>query len=389
MGGIKPHRKGIQITFYWNGERYRPTLRIESTATNLKYASRLKAEIENAIARGTYTLGQYAAHFPTSKLAQAVPTVAPEKTLTFAVMAEKWDKIVKDKAHSTKIKYKQASNFWVKHLGKTPITEVKYTTIAALSNSNGWSPKHRNNMLIALRGIMGASFIDGEIDVDPSKRIKNSKLQKKRPDPFDVEEVSLIINHIKKTFPMQIYNAIEFALFTGIRPSELISLRWGDIDFRKNTARVERARTFGVEHATKTYSIRDIELNNRALAALLRQKGLTFMKDGYVFENPTTNKPFPSEKILRESYWKPMLRAIKLRDRVFYQTRHTFATINLMGGADQMWVATQLGHTDTQMLHRVYSTWIPGADKNKERSKMDTMFTDIATKTPPKENLAD
>ncbi|WP_435626939.1 Arm DNA-binding domain-containing protein [Candidatus Ferrigenium straubiae] len=46
MGGIKQHGKGIQITFYWNGKRYRPTLRIEPTATNLKYANRLKGEIE-------------------------------------------------------------------------------------------------------------------------------------------------------------------------------------------------------------------------------------------------------------------------------------------------------------------------------------------------------
>ena len=73
MGGIKPHGKGIQITIYWNGERFRPTLKIPPTVTNLKYAERLKAEIERSIALGTYTLEHYAGHFPTSRIARSAP----------------------------------------------------------------------------------------------------------------------------------------------------------------------------------------------------------------------------------------------------------------------------------------------------------------------------
>ncbi|WP_227509485.1 Arm DNA-binding domain-containing protein [Ferrovum myxofaciens] len=32
------------MTFYWNGERYRPTIKIPPTASNIRYAERLKAE---------------------------------------------------------------------------------------------------------------------------------------------------------------------------------------------------------------------------------------------------------------------------------------------------------------------------------------------------------
>lgn len=88
MGGIKPHGKGIQVTFYWNGERHRPTLKIPPTATNLKYAERLKAEIERAIALGKYSLEQYAQHFPTSRIARS----APEKNnqLSFRTFSDRW-----------------------------------------------------------------------------------------------------------------------------------------------------------------------------------------------------------------------------------------------------------------------------------------------------------
>ena len=63
-----------------------------------------------------------------------------------------------------------------------------------------------------------------------------------------------------------------------------------------------------------------------------------------------------------------------MRERNFYQTRHTYATLNLMAGANPMWVAKQLGHATMQMVLTVYSKWIDGADKSQERGKIDAMF---------------
>ena len=71
MGGIKSHRKGIQITFRWNGKRYRPTLDIPPTGTNLKYASRLKGEVERQISLGIYTFDKYLQDFPTTNVTKS------------------------------------------------------------------------------------------------------------------------------------------------------------------------------------------------------------------------------------------------------------------------------------------------------------------------------
>ena len=178
-------------------------------------------------------------------------------------------------------------------------------------------------------------------------------------------------------------NLFEFSFFTGMRPSEVIALRWRDIDKIRGLARVKRARTFGEEHETKTYKVRDVELNTRAKAALVRQKSFTFFKDGCVFENPVTCKPYSEERPLRRSYWNPTINELGMRERNFYQTRHTYATLNLMAGANPMWVAKQLGHANMQMVLTVYAKWIDGADKSNERGKIDTMFSGIATNTPP------
>jgi integrase len=34
----------------------------------------------------------------------------------------------------------------------------------------------------------------------------------------------------------------------------------------------------------------------------------------------------------------------------------------LSAGENILWVATQMGHNDTQMLRRIYGRWIPEAD---------------------------
>jgi len=385
MAGIKSHGKGIQITFYWNGERYRPTLKIPPTPTNLKYATRLKAEIERAIGLGQYTLEAYIQHFPTSRIARSAP--AKQSSPTFGQMAVKWLAASSHLSNGTRVKYRQALNFWLEYLGEEQITSIQYSTIAALANSQGWGAKNRNNMLIPLRRVMDTAYLDGVIQSNPAERVKNAKVQKEPPDPLTADEVDQVLEHLRK-YHSQIVNVVEFSFFTGLRPSEVISLRWGDIDHVRGLARVKRARTFGEEHETKTFKVRDIELNNRASAVISRQKEHTFLKDGYVFENPVTGEPYSEERPLRRAYWNPTLKALGMRERNFYQTRHTYATLNLMAGANPMWVAKQLGHANMTMVLTVYSKWIEGADKSNERGKIDSMFSSIATKTPPNKKAA-
>src|SRR5437667_9011097 len=45
------------------------------------------------------------------------------------------------------------------------------------------------------------------------------------------------------------------------------------------------------------------------------------------------------------------LRRAKLRARTLYQTRHTFAALMLDLGESPGWVATQLGHTNAEMVY--------------------------------------
>ena len=70
-------------------------------------------------------------------------------------------------------------------------------------------------------------------------------------------------------------------------------------------------------------------------------------------------------------HWVPALKAAGVRHRRAYQTRHTFATTALMAGANPAYIARQLGHTNAQMLFKTYSKWIDGADRGREKEKVE------------------
>lgn len=374
MGGIKQHRQGIQITFYWQGVRYRPTLKIAYTPNNVKYAERLKGEVERAISLGTYTLEQYAAHFPTSRMAK-LSNAKKVKAPTFQEQSNVWLGTIKGKAQGTINNYTKNIAFWNAYIGDMPLDTIKHSKLLQLSNMSGWQEKYRNDMLTPLRQVFSLAIKDEVITKNPCAGIDNGKVQKEPPDPFTLNEVNAILNQMAETYNPQIQNYFEFMFFTGVRPQEAIALKWSEVDFKEGTARVRRVRTANTDReTTKTNLIRDIELNSRAISALTAQKQFTFLQDDYVFHNPSTNQRWNSEAKQNLRYWKPTIKKLGLRYRVPYQCRHTYATLNLMAGANPMWVSRMMGHSNMQMLLTTYSRWIDGADKNKENQKIEAIF---------------
>lgn len=48
--------------------------------------------------------------------------------------------------------------------------------------------------------------------------------------------------------------------------------------------------------------------------------------------------------------------------------------MNLMAGANAMWVSKMMGHANMRMLLNVYAKWIDGADNSQEKQKIESMF---------------
>jgi integrase len=217
---------------------------------------------------------------------------------------------------------------------------------------------------------------DELIDRSPLERIKSQKHQKREPDPFDREETERILTYMHERYDEQVWNWYEFAFGTGMRPSEQIVVQWRDVDWKRQSIRVERARVRAVEKSTKTRTVRDVDLTPRMMAVLRRQKAHSFMRglDSPIFINPVTNTPWPDVQDQRKLYFHPALRALGIRSRDAYQTRHTYATTALMGGVNPAYIARQLGHKSAAMLFRHYSKWIDHADYGREAAKLNQIY---------------
>jgi integrase len=219
--------------------------------------------------------------------------------------------------------------------------------------------------------------MDGLIDSNPASRLKNAKTQKPEPDPLTLSEVDTVLKWMEHEPQWQ--NYFEFAFFSAMRTSELIALRWGDVDFHGKIVRVQRAKVRSQEKGTKTATVRDIELSSRALQALQRQKQYFFTKDAEVFRHPNTGGPIIDDRPPR-LFWESTLKACGLRHRAAYQTRHTCISLWLMAGANPMWVARQAGHSTPQMTFNRYARWIARADAGLEMAKVEAKLKTDSTR---------
>ena len=364
LTGVQVHGGKLRIWFKYNGERCFESLNLSPSDANQRAAAKLRAEICEKIRHGLF---DYAIYFPDSI---KVTKTQISKSLTFGAMSDLWLTGQAHLAKSTIEGYRKTLNFhWLPKLANRSMNGITYTELMAMIGSIKFKTgKTRNNSIIPLRRIFEAAYEDDLIPSNPAARIVYVKHQKKKPDPLTLEEVELVLAYIGEHYPPSINNYFEFAFFTGLRTSEQIELRWEDIDFRRRIAHIHRAKVRQeINEHTKTYVEREVELNSRAFAALARQQSQTATQ--LIFLNPNTNEPFIDDRPLRR-VWTPVLKALGMRHRACYQTRHTFATLMLMSGVNPAWAANQLGHS-VQMFLNTYARWIREADKGRELSKLE------------------
>lgn len=346
------------------------------TPANHKYAIRLAADVRKHIAQGTF---DYAAFFPDSPRArqhQAEPD-------TFGHLADLWLESKGRLASATKDQYATAIRFWKRVLGKdTPVPALTHKVLAAKIGGYPWpSAKTHNNYLIALRGVLGLEYRGARAADNPMIGIDNMATVAKLPDPFTADERDRILADLLKRYDERVHAYFRFAFFTGMRPEEIIALRWSDVDWAESRIRMQRVRTFrGSEReGSKTHTVRDVDLVPEALAALKTMKAHTAMlrveREGDegtaadIFQNPVTRRHWHDERSQRDHYWRPTLTRLGIRWRRPYNTRHTFATVALMAGVPPAYIASQLGHS-TEMLFKRYARWIPGSDGGGARAML-------------------
>ncbi len=208
------------------------------------------------------------------------------------------------------------------------------------------------------------------IDEDPSEDLRAPGKWERIPKALSISETKeLLINNVPKSMgikPASVRDAVMLELIysSGLRVSELVSLKLEDIHFDAGFLRVigkgSKERIVPVSESTLE-KIRDYIKNERV--KILKRK-----ESPYLF---ITSRGMPMS---RQRFWQTVKAAGKKMGLKIspHTMRHSFATHLLEGGADLRSLQKMLGHADisttqiytkvtTERLKQVYSKHHPRA----------------------------
>lgn len=388
------------LDFRWNGRRYREQTTLLDTPENRGRLEKVLARIEKQIQQKTF---DHASFFrrpgqtadrpesPADRRTEQAPNnvgavshrplvgLEPAAVPTFREFATLWLKehTVEWRRSHLRTLESTVDGRLIPRFGDQPVNEIRKADILAfraeLSSLPGrgkrpaLSNKRINGIIGPLKQILNEAAERYEF-APPTVNIRALKLRRTDVFPFTLDEVHRILATVRSDY--RDYLLVRF--FTGMRSGEVDGLKWKYVDFSSRLILVREARVLGADDYTKTDgSQRDIHMSTPVFEALRRQESVSRARGDHVFVNqaggPIDNKNFTTR------VWDPLLRHLGLPPRRPYQMRHTAATLWLAAGESPEWIARQLGHSNTQMLFRVYSRYVPNLTR-QDGSAMERLL---------------
>lgn len=205
------------------------------------------------------------------------------------------------------------------------------------------SPTSINRKIATLRSFYKFLMRSGVITKDPTYKLRALKSPKRLPEFVQEEAMDKILEEIQyePTFEGQRDRMVmEFLYLTGVRLSELLELKWRDIDLQSDGVKV-----FG-----KRKKERMIPLTNRLKKNIISYKKV--FDETFPFVDQSDYFIVINHK--EQAYPMKIYRIVKHYLDLFAQTtkrsphllRHTFATHLLNKGADLNAVKDLLGHAN-------------------------------------------
>lgn len=320
-------RQGV----YWVDIRHEGRRIRQTTGTaDAKEAQRVHDELKASLWRNKY-LGEKVPH-------------------TFAQAVDKW--VTEHSEKRSLVTDSFRLQWLLKHVGDTRLDRIDESTVEALidlKKKERWQGRAISNATVnrtlsALSVILKSAVEWAWLDRAPT--IRTLKEVKTTPRYFNRAQVVAMVAEL----PMTHACIFAFALATGQRAHNILSLKWAQVDI-ENCCFWIRGEEF------KNASAHNVPLNAEALAVLKLCAGAD---DEFVF---VARGGKPLKQISGEAWYQAMDRAGIPRggrkNYTFHHTRHTWASFHTMNGTPKE-ALLALGGWKTSSMVEVYAHLAPG-----------------------------
>lgn len=178
---------------------------------------------------------------------------------------------------------------------------------------------------------------------NPCKGIKRFKIPEKQPLFFSETDFEILLRVVGNN---DLKDIIIFAVNTGLREMELLTLNWHQIDFKNRFLILDNQ-----QHITKSKRIRSIPLNIRAMQILSeRQINRNNIDPIFTFNGKALTPDYIARK------FKAYVIKAGLNSKLnFHSLRSTFASWLIQRGASITNVSKLLGHSSVRVTEAHYA----------------------------------
>jgi integrase len=174
---------------------------------------------------------------------------------------------------------------------------------------------------------------EGYLISNPCQGIKSFRLPEKFPNYYSKEEFLKLISVIED---MDLRDVVKFAVNTGLRQMEIITLKWSQINMEDRYFILDNQAQL-----TKTKRVRNVPINQNSFD-ILKQRKENIINE-YVFNYQ--GKPIKQEYLIHK--FKKYVYKAKINPGLnFHSLRHTFASWLIQKGAPIYQVSKLLGHSN-------------------------------------------
>ncbi|MGW2169030.1 site-specific integrase [Streptomyces sp. NPDC001705] len=227
-----------------------------------------------------------------------------------------------------------------------------------------------DGILIRLRSALGRAVVRKLVAVNVAAEVRPSladkkadKRERERVKPWTVAEVQTFIAGIERD---RLYAPLLLSLM-GLRPAEVVGLRWTDIDLKLATLEMANTRTMignvtVLEKDAKTAAgERVLPLPGKVLEALKKFRARQAREKLYAGEGYTDSPYVVVDQLgiarntrhLREHAYR-LMRELEMRRVRLYDARHSCLSYFAVNGVPDVVLAAWAGHTNASFTKRKY-----------------------------------